>query len=80
MAKAGKLDFKTIRLPEYLEKEGFFSIIIGQIRISTDGVLNIPMSPAFRREYGNIAEHCIALRYTYSWLNVTSFLRLGTLV
>ncbi len=51
-AKAGKLDFKSIRLPEYLEKEGFFSIIIGQIRISTDGVLNIHMSAAFRREYG----------------------------
>lgn len=54
LAKEGKLDFKSIRLPEYLKKEGFFSIIIGQIRISTDGTLNIPMSPAFRREYGSI--------------------------
>ena len=53
-AKEGKQDFKSINLPEYLDKEGFFSIIIGQIRISRNGILNIPMSPAFRREYGSI--------------------------
>ncbi|NLC44185.1 MAG: IS200/IS605 family element transposase accessory protein TnpB [Clostridiales bacterium] len=54
LAKEGKQDFKSIRLPEYLEKDGFFSIIIGQIRISKHGILSIPMSPAFRREYGSV--------------------------
>lgn len=53
-AKAGKQSFKSVRLPGYLEKDGLFSIIIRQIRIGEDGILNIPMSPAFRREYGSV--------------------------
>lgn len=53
-AKEGKQNYKSVRLPRYLEKDGFFSIIIGQVRISENSILNVPMSPAFRREYGSV--------------------------
>ncbi|HGM3353873.1 TPA: RNA-guided endonuclease InsQ/TnpB family protein [Clostridioides difficile] len=55
LAKEGKYDFRGIKSPKYLDKEGFFSIIIGQIRIKEDGILNVPMSPAFKKLYGKVS-------------------------
>lgn len=42
-----------INIPKYLDKESHFSLIIGQIRIK-DSKLRIPMSPSFRRLFGNV--------------------------
>ncbi|WP_201260086.1 RNA-guided endonuclease TnpB family protein [Tissierella sp. P1] len=55
LAKLGQYNYKDIRLSKYLEKEGFFSIIIGQIRIKLNGILDIPMSPVFKRQYGKVS-------------------------
>ncbi|KZL92893.1 RNA-guided endonuclease InsQ/TnpB family protein [Clostridium magnum] len=54
LAKKGKYDFRSISLPKYLKKDGFFSLVIGQIRIKDNGILDIPMSPAFKRLYGKV--------------------------
>jgi IS605 OrfB family transposase len=53
-AKGGDYSFKNIKLPHYLEKEGYFPLIISQIRIKPNMTLDIPMSPSFRKEYGKI--------------------------
>jgi putative transposase len=53
-AKEGNYNFRSIKLPHYLEKDGYFSLIIGQIRIKSDMTLDIPMSPSFKREYGKV--------------------------
>ncbi len=42
-----------VNIPKYIDKEGYFSLIIGQIRIK-DSQFKIPMSPSFRRLFGNI--------------------------
>lgn len=55
IAKIGKYNYKDIKLPKYLKKDGFFNIIIGQIRIKSNGTLDIPMSPKFKREYGKVS-------------------------
>lgn len=55
LAKLGQYNYGDIRLPKYLEKEGFFNIIIGQIRIRLNGILDIPMSPVFKRQYGKVS-------------------------
>lgn len=52
LAKQGKYNFKHIRLPNYLPKNGYSNLIIGQIRIK-DNILTIPFSNAFRKEYEN---------------------------
>lgn len=53
-AKAGNYNFRSINIPRYLEKDGYFTLIIGQIRIKPDFTFDIPMSSAFRKEYGKI--------------------------
>ena len=55
LAKIGEYNYKDIKLPKYLKKDSFFTIIIGQIRIKHDGTLDIPMSPKFKREYGKVS-------------------------
>lgn len=55
LARTGEYNYKDIKLPKYLKKDGFFSIIIGQIRIKPDRTLDIPMSPKFKREYGKVS-------------------------
>ncbi|CAK7012427.1 transposase [Tissierella sp.] len=55
LIELGQYNYKDIRLPKYLEKEGFFNIIIGQIRIKLNGILDIPMSPVFKRQYGKVS-------------------------
>ena len=55
LVKKGKYDFRSIKLPTYLPKKGYFDLIIGQIRIKKDGTLDIPLSPAFKHLYGKIS-------------------------
>ena len=52
LAKQGKYNFKHIRLPKYLSKNGYSNLIIGQIRIKNDNILIIPFSNTFKKKYG----------------------------
>ena len=52
LAKQGKYNFKHIRLPKYLSKNGYSKLIIGQIRIKNDNILIIPFSNTFKKKYG----------------------------
>ncbi|MEB3311915.1 MAG: transposase [Snowella sp.] len=49
----GLYRFEQIRLPKYLPKEGYFPLIMPRIKIK-EGFFEIPMSNAFRKEYGSI--------------------------
>ncbi len=51
--KKAKTYEAKVNMPKYLDKESYFSLIIGQIRIK-DSKLRIPMSPAFKRLFGNV--------------------------
>ena len=53
LAKQGKYNFKHIRLPKYLPKNGYSNLIIGQIRIKNDNILTIPFSNTFKKKYGS---------------------------
>ena len=53
LAKQGKYDFKHIRLPKYLPKNGYSNLIIAQVRIRKDNILTIPYSNAFKKKYEN---------------------------
>ena len=50
LAKQGKYNFKHIKLPNYLPKNGYANLIIGQIRIK-DNVLTIPFSNTFKKKH-----------------------------
>ena len=52
LKKQAKYDAK-VNIPKYLDKSSYFSLIIGQIRIK-DNLLKVPMSPSFKRLFGNI--------------------------
>jgi len=41
------------KLPSYLNKEGYFPLIIPRIKLK-DGVFNVPMSREFKKEYGEV--------------------------
>lgn len=51
LAKQGKYSFRHIRMPNYLPKNGYYNLIIGQIRIRKDNILTIPYSNAFKKKY-----------------------------
>ncbi|WP_273854025.1 RNA-guided endonuclease InsQ/TnpB family protein [Guptibacillus spartinae] len=42
------------RIPKYLDKESHFELSYPQFKYKGDGTFNVPVSPAFKREYGNI--------------------------
>ena len=50
LAKQGKYNFKHIRLPKYLPKNGYSNLIISQIRIKNDNILTIPFSNTFKKK------------------------------
>ena len=52
-AKEGNYLFEQIRLPRYLNKEGYFPLIIPRIKVR-NGDFNIPMSRKFKAEYGAV--------------------------
>lgn len=49
LAKQGKYNFKHIKLPNYLPKNGYSNLIIGQIRIKNN-ILTIPFSNTFKKK------------------------------
>ena len=49
LAKQGKYNFKHIKLPNYLPKNGYANLIIGQIRIKNN-ILTIPFSNTFKKK------------------------------
>ena len=51
LAKQGKYNFKHIRMPNYLPKNGYSNLIIGQIRLRKDNILTIPFSNTFKKKY-----------------------------
>ena len=51
LAKQGKYDFRHIKLPNYLPKNGYANLIIALFKIKDDNTLTIPYSYAFRRKY-----------------------------
>ena len=54
LAKKGQYDFKDIKLPKYLAKDGFTTLVIGFVRLK-DGMLIIPYSNSFRKTHEEIA-------------------------
>ena len=52
--KAGSYD-KKVKIPNYLPKDAFMTLIIGQIRIKDNGILDVPMSPVFKCLYGKVS-------------------------
>ena len=54
LAKKGKYQFKDIKLPKYLPKDGFTTLIIGMVRIN-DNKLIIPYSRLFKKEHQKIS-------------------------
>lgn len=53
LAKKGKYNFKDIKLPKYLPKDGFKTLIIGFVRIKGNKLL-IPYSFSFKKEHKSI--------------------------
>ena len=54
LAKNGQYDNKKIKLPKYLAKDGFTTLVIGFVRLK-DGMLIIPYSNSFRKAHKEIA-------------------------
>ena len=54
LAKQGKYNFRHIKLPNYLPKNGYYSLTIGQIRLRKDGFLTIPFSNTFKKKHEGI--------------------------
>jgi IS605 OrfB family transposase len=48
-----RLYFQKVNMPYYLPKQGYFMLIIPRIRVK-DGFFNVPMSPTFRKNYGEV--------------------------
>ena len=51
LAKQGKYDFKHIRLPNYLPKNGYANLIIAQFSIKDNNIFTIPYSNTFKKKY-----------------------------
>ena len=49
IAKQGKYNFKNIRLPSYLSKNGYANLVIAEFKVK-DSILTIPYSNTFKRE------------------------------
>lgn len=53
LAEKGKYDFRSIRLPHYLKKDSFTTMVIGFVRIK-DNILIMPYSNAYKKEHSPI--------------------------
>ena len=51
LAKQGKYNFKHIKLPNYLPKNGYSNLTIAQFKIKDNNILTIPYSNAFKKKY-----------------------------
>ena len=54
LARNGQYNFKDIKLPKYLAKDGFTTLVIGFVRLK-DGMLIVPYSNSFRKTHEEIA-------------------------
>ena len=54
LAKQGKYNFRHIKIPNYLPKNGYANLIIGMIRLRKDNFLTIPFSNAFKEKHKEI--------------------------
>ena len=52
-AKKGDYQYKDIKLPRYLKKDGYFNLIFAEFNIS-NALFRVPMSPTFRKLYGKV--------------------------
>ena len=52
-AKKGRYSYRDIKLPQYLRKEGYFTLVIGFVRLNGNKLL-IPMSNSFRKAHKKI--------------------------
>jgi len=50
LAKKGNYNFRDIKLPKYLEKDGFATLVIGFVRIKGNKLI-IPYSNAYKKEH-----------------------------
>lgn len=53
LAKKGGYQYNQIKLPHYLKKDSYFSLIFSEFNIK-NGYFTVPMSPAYKREHGKI--------------------------
>ena len=51
LAKQGKYNFKHIKMPNYLPKNGYANLTIAQFKIKKDYTFTIPYSYTFRKKY-----------------------------
>lgn len=54
LAKKGTYNFKDIKLPHYLKKNGFTTLVIGFVRIK-DSVLIVPYSNTYKKKHNSIS-------------------------
>ncbi|WP_071396564.1 RNA-guided endonuclease InsQ/TnpB family protein [Bacillus tuaregi] len=53
LAKQGKYDFKSINLPRYLKKDGYYPLVIGFVRLNGNQ-LTIPYSNLYKKHHAPI--------------------------
>ncbi|KZL88928.1 RNA-guided endonuclease InsQ/TnpB family protein [Clostridium magnum] len=53
LAKKGGYQFNQIKLPHYLKKDSYFSLIFSEFNIK-NGYFTVPMSPAYKKKHGKI--------------------------
>lgn len=53
LAKQGKYDFKDCKLPHYLPKDGYTTLVIGFIRLKGNKLI-LPMSNSFRKTHKSV--------------------------
>ena len=51
LAKQGKYDFRHIKLPNYLSKNGYANLIVAQFKIKDGNILTIPYSNVFKKRH-----------------------------
>ena len=53
LAKKGRYSYRDIKLPQYLKKDGYYTLLIGFVRLQ-DNKLLIPYSNSFRKTHKKI--------------------------
>lgn len=53
LAESGKYQYKDVKIPNYLPKDGYFNLIFGEFNVSKEK-FTVPMSPSFKRLYGKV--------------------------
>lgn len=54
LAKSGKYPMHSVKLPKYLPKDGYATLIIGMIRLNEDHTLTLPMSQKYKKTHSKI--------------------------